>query len=119
MINKTTEQHYTKYFELAKQVSDEDKNYLKLALYSKIGKDHKGRKELILLTDLFLKDQYLNNIPMRFWDNLSGAIVDWKGNINWFNSVIKFPPHLSLSERVSILKHITIYQIVGATPEYE
>jgi hypothetical protein len=96
LINKSTKAHYQKYSELAKVLHISYKNYPNMLGYPK--------EELI---EKFKEDKNLNNIPLQKWDTQALFIPNIK--YNGFT--------LSLAEKVCLLKHLAIYDIIGAVPE--
>ncbi|MFA5696391.1 MAG: hypothetical protein WC917_02995 [Bacilli bacterium] len=98
LIAKSTKAHYQKYSDMAKVLHMSYKNYQSMLGYTK--------EELI---EKFKEDKNLNNIPLPKWDIQASFIPNIK--YNGFT--------LSLAEKVCLLKHLAIYDIIGAVPEFE
>jgi hypothetical protein len=98
LTNKTTKEFYQKYEDISKLLHISYKNSQKMLGYSK--------EELI---EKFKEDNSLNNIPLRDWDIQAIFIPNIK--YNGFT--------LSLGEKVCLLKHLAIYDIIGAVPEFK
>ena len=96
LINKSTKAHYQKYSEIAEILHMSYKNKTSMFDFS--------ADELI---EKFKEDKNLNNIPLGKWDTQASFIPNIK-----YNGFI-----LSLAEKVCVLKHLVIYDIIGATPE--
>ena len=96
LISKSTKNHYQKYSDMAKVLHMSYKNKTSMFEYSK--------EQLI---EKFKEDENLNNIPLQKWDNQALFIPNIK-----FNGFT-----LSISEKVYLLKHLVIYDIIGAIPE--
>lgn len=111
MIKQTTREHYSKFESLSKKLADRDIKWITRGVLT----ETKGLPDLKFL---FSRDPLLNNISLKFWDTLSGASINTVGDIHWFNTNIDFPQGLSLAERVCLLKHVTIYKIIKAKPEF-
>lgn len=88
--HKTTREHYEKYAELSKNIPT--------ACVPRYN-DPK-------LLELYKEDKNLNNIPLREFD-LYYRKRSYEGRC------------ISLSENCCLLKHILIYRVLGAEPEFE
>jgi len=83
------------------------------------------------LQEAFLQDENLNNIPLRLWDNMDFAVRQVMKDCPLDQFLAVYHKHSnygeadrkkriwSLSESVSLLKHVAIYHIIGATPVFE
>jgi hypothetical protein len=98
LISKSTRNHYQKYSEIAKLLHMSYKNKTSMFEYS--------ADQLI---EKFKEDENLNNIPLAKWDTQALFIPNIK--YNGFT--------LSIAEKVCLLKHLVIYDIIGAIPEFE
>lgn len=91
IIQKTTKEHFEKYFVLSKNFNIYRENMLGFT-----AKEMREKLEA---------DKNLNNIPLALWDNLA-IYQNWKSG-------------MSLAEMVCTLKHAAIYHFCGAIPEFE
>lgn len=87
MEHKTTLEHYSKYALLAKISGFKFKDTVL------------GRPR-IQMEKLFSVDPNLNNIPLHEWDRLGSSLLMGQS--------------VSMAERVCILKHLAIFQFLGA-----
>jgi hypothetical protein len=103
------DEHTKKYQALAEQLREQDKEYILKSVLNHIegGKygNIKGEHPAQKLESLIRLDKHLNNIPLRFWDNLAG-FTQKMGQIIPIGTVIKFPGGLSWAERVCLIKYI-------------
>lgn len=91
LICKTNREHYNKYSEMAKNKGigiGSSKTYM--------GRTKEG------WTELFIADHLLNNVSLAEFDSLYG----WTGR------------GISLAENTCVHKHVIIYKVIGATPEF-
>ncbi|MFA6185539.1 MAG: hypothetical protein WC720_05355 [Candidatus Shapirobacteria bacterium] len=100
LIKKTSKEHYEKYENLAQKMGISYKRGQEIYL----GSYKFTKKELI---EKFKEDSVLNNISLTLWDRRAGTIDT---NHSY---------HLSLAEKVCLLKHLVTYDIIGAMPEFE
>ena len=92
IICKTTRQHYEKYKELAQ----------KAGVSLKDCKSFGGKKKL---TRLFLEDENLNQFPLQKFDV-------------YFSFHLRTLKRFSLAENTCMYKHLLIYEVIGAIPEF-
>ena len=98
MIKQTAKQHYEKYNALAAELGVTLKHLAESTFLGyTVGQ----------LRVAFSQDPYLNNIPLRTWDNMAYAFLATGGR------------GLSLGEVVCLYKHLVIYDLIGATPDFE
>jgi hypothetical protein len=91
MKKKTTREHYEKYRDLAEQKG----------VGASISMYYLGKPKEKWI-ELFLEDEHLNNTPLSLYD---GTYVSTGAGI-------------SLADNVCMHKHVIIYQIIGATPDF-
>lgn len=92
LANPTTKEHYEKYARLAEVMGIDASNYVPVGEYDKVLQE-------------YLEDQHLNGIPLKTWDR-------------WGLSIYGRTNRMSISELVSLCKHVTIYQFLGANPVF-
>ena len=97
MKNRTTREHYEKYAELKER----------FGVFFDPAKNHFGlTKDQII--EKFKADKHLNSIPLGHFDA-------WAFSFRAFNR----RGTLSMAECCSLAKHCLIYDVIGATPEFE
>jgi len=100
LIKKTSRSHYEKYEQLSQKMGRSYKRMQEIYFGS-----HRYTKEDLI--EKFKEDSVLNNISLKLWDEKTYTFGP-SGNY-----------HLSLGEKVCLLKHLVIYDIIGAVPEFE
>jgi len=91
----TTKEHYETYQRMAEISGISYKNADIILGYTKDG-----------MIEKYKEDRHLNNISLNRWDMLG------------LGTTIYFDRPISLSDRVCLVKHCTIYQFIGAIPEF-
>ena len=108
MVKQTAKQHYEKYNALAAELGVTLKHLAESTFLGyTVGQ----------LRVAFSQDPYLNNIPLRTWDNMAYAFLATGGR--GFQSKATPGRSLSLGEVVCLYKHLVIYDLIGATPDFE
>lgn len=110
-----TSEHYNKYEALSQKIGIEKL----LPLIEDISEEK--------INTCFVKDKYLNNIPLRLWDKLAGKVYldfpEYNHDFSMFNSGkwewFKIIGNHSLADRVCILKHVAKYHKAKIKPESE
>jgi hypothetical protein len=97
MINKTSKEYYEKYSNLAKEIGISYKGLKEI----NFGPQCYTKEELI---EKFKEDKNLNNIPLKYWDE---------------KCILYCSVRITLAEKVCLLKHLVIYDIIGAIPKFE
>ena len=97
LTHKTTKEHYGKFKGMAKIAGITFKNSTEPLGYDK--------KRLL---ELYIEDEHLNNIPLHVFDSYYSFYIS--------ASTKKYIK--SSADNTCVLKHLIIYEVLGATPHF-
>jgi hypothetical protein len=113
MIVKTTRAHYEEYRSL----------FLKIGITKIYPYIPETNRDVLL--EKLAEDKHLNNIPLVMWDRVREGHSYNPSNVDVYNrhplmpTIRKTGHHASSCDVVCLLKHVAIFELAGAIPEFE